>query len=187
MFNFKLLEEDVSYISYIKEEIPHRINNEKFTDSKHFSVKTPNIEAIFSRDELLSSILFTESDDLNNYCIISIAEPFQKQAKTSLKINCKDLIQLEFTDIRKELNDEFLEEHKDSIKIISNEDIEDITQFIFKNKGNKFIINCDAGISRSAAIGVYLEHLIGDGNNIEDIKSHKRYSANPIIIKKLNI
>ena len=38
----------------------------------------------------------------------------------------------------------------------------EIYDFIMKNKNSEFLINCEAGVSRSAAVGLAIEYLLRD-------------------------
>lgn len=42
----------------------------------------------------------------------------------------------------------------------------------------KFLIHCETGLSRSAGVALAVEKLVGNIENIEKIKSHKRYRPN---------
>jgi len=169
------------------EDLKARCFQSKVSELNLMTVKTNNIAAIVSRPELFSIIFLSQKEDLSNYNVISITEPFQDKSNDSLDINCNALLQLEFTDIRKEVSTAFLKEHKNEISMISKEQIEDIILFIKKNSDKPFIINCDAGISRSAAIGIILEKIIGNKKNVELIENFKRYSPNRILLKKFDI
>jgi predicted protein tyrosine phosphatase len=166
------------------EDLKARCFQSKVSELNLMTVKTNNIAAIVSRPELFSIIFLSDKKDLSNYNVISITEPFQDKSDKGLDINCNALLQLEFTDIRKEVSEEFLETHKSEISMISTEQIEIIKSFIKNNSQKPFIINCDAGISRSAAIGIVLEKLIGNKEGVELIENFKRYSPNRILLKK---
>ena len=186
---FNLLKDDMGIIENFEEieELKARTFKSAVKDLNLFTVQTSNIEAIISREELFSIIFLSKKNDLANYNIISITEPFQRKQNRSIDINCNDLLQLEFTDIRKQVSLDFLEEHKDNLLPISDFQIEAIKSFIIKNKDNPFIINCDAGISRSSAIGMLVEKLIGNDTDINKIQDFHRYSPNQIMLEKFDV
>jgi len=100
-----------------------------------------------------------------------------------------DVLTIDFWDVTEDL--EFY-------KPISNEKAKEIAKFIYKQKENlltkklKFVINCSAGISRSAAIGMAIHCCLdfeGDIDKFEkencEIYSHKRYKPNEFVFKKV--
>lgn len=73
---------------------------------------------------------------------------------------------------------------------LTDNQAKEIYDFIQKNKGNKFIINCEMGYSRSA--GVAIEWLLRDkflcnkfSHFISNIMPHNRYDYNKTVFNKI--
>lgn len=83
--------------------------------------------------------------------LINITTPNRDYWNTVRLAGWKDLLQLNFHDIV-DIND-----HNFPELVIFNESLAKQTfDFLTKNIGNNFIIHCDAGMSRSVAIGAFL-------------------------------
>ena len=186
--NFNLLkaDEDILENFYDIPELKERCFKTPLVDLNLSTVYTKNIEAIVGREELFSILFLSKKGDLKDYNIISVTEPFQKTISDSFEVDCNALLQLEFTDIRKKLTTEQLEDKKDTISLITTEQILEIINFILTNKDKKFIINCDVGISRSPAIGILLETILDNNEGINAINDHHRYSPNKILLEKFD-
>lgn len=132
------------------------------------TVSTTIIEAIISREEIIY-LLDNNKIDKSNLVLISISDPFDKNTDKGFNkmLNnkqidgFKDVLQLSFWDI---------EEDFCKYKVISNENANLIRNFILKNIDNRFIINCEFGRSRSAAIGKAVECIkyFGLGQEAKD-------------------
>ena len=151
------------------------------------TVKTPNIYAIIGRSEMkklikeASKTLFTEQNELNNVVWISFTDPNKSFLYNSILF--KDSIKIRCWDVE----EEFL-----SYKPISEEDILKLYNFIISYKDKKFIINCEAGQSRSSAVGLFIEYINRDmfmykkwSHFPSKILAHERYSPNMYILNKL--
>ena len=186
---FTLLKDDMEMIENFEEieDLKARTYQSTVDELKLFTVKTANVAAIVSRGELFSIIYLSKKSDLAKYNIISITEPFQKKHNSTIEVECNNLLQLEFTDIRRKQSPEFLEEHKHSLLPITDLQIKTIRDFIMANRNKPFIINCDAGISRSPAIGMLVENLIGTDDDINKIQNFNRYSVNQLMLSKFGI
>lgn len=154
------------------------------------TISTRTIEAIISRDEIQCAI-HQNILDKENLVLISIGEPgegYKHSILTQDEIKgFKDVLQLEFWDI---------EEDFGNYKIITDEQAKIIQDFIIKNKDERFIINCKAGKSRSAAIGRAIECIkffgIGDEAKYNyktcfnsEIQAHYRYTPNLTVFDKI--
>lgn len=177
-------------------EYHNSLNYKSFKELKFNSIKTKNIELIIGLDEFITLSLLTKKEDLKEFNIISIYEPNEPILENSFYDSFNNHIILKFSDIRKDINLLYNNKkiNKDEYEQLKNEEINEnqflqLIDFIKENKNNKFIINCHAGISRSAAIGFILEDILNN-NQIEKeieqnkILSHWRYSPNKIIIEK---
>lgn len=180
-----------SYIRDILEDF-ETLNYRNFNDMKFSSTKTKHIELIIGQEEFISLSLLTKKEDLNDFNIISIFEPTETILPLELYESFNSHLILTFADIRKKIEDTnlSLNEKEELSKLeIQNKDFEILKDYILNNKDKKFIINCQVGVSRSAAIGIILENLLNDNQIDIDLEtnkilSHWRYSPNPIILEK---
>lgn len=195
MILLKSDEEHIQHMQDMLDNLESSISSKTVKSLNFKTVKTENIEAIIGREELLTLFLFSD-ESVNDYYFISVTEPFQKKSEKSLDILSQEqfqtpkkishLLQLEFTDMRKK-HLPLIEKYSDKIKLIDLVDKEKIKSFILEAKENnkKLIINCDAGISRSSAIGVFIERMIGTKEGEESIREHYRYLPNEFILQEL--
>ena len=157
------------------------------------TISTDTIEAIISRNEMRCAI-YQNIIDKQNLVLISIGEPTEKSGYSQdIKLSdeevkdFKDSLRVAFWDIEEDFGD---------YKIITDEQAKEIQDFIIKNKENKFIINCQAGKSRSAAVGKAIEQLIFFGIGEEakynyktcfnsEISAHSRYCPNLTVFDKI--
>lgn len=172
------------------------LNFKNYNDLNFNSTKTKNIDLIIGQDEFITLSLLTKKEDLKELNIISIFEPNENILPNSFYNNFNSSFIMVFSDIRKDI-DKKLENNEFSIEIhnllseleIKKEDFDNLIKYVKNNKDKKFVINCHAGISRSAAIAYILEDILNE--NIENknfeqdkILKHWRYSPNPIVINK---
>lgn len=180
-----------SYIKDILEDFK-TLNYRNFNDMQFSSTKTKHIELIIGQEEFISLSLLTKKEDLNDFNIISIFEPTETILPIELYESFNSHLILIFADIRKKIEDTnlSLNEKEELSKLeIQNKDFEILKDYILNNKDKRFIINCQVGVSRSAAIGIILENLLNDNQIDIDLEtnkilSHWRYSPNPIILEK---
>lgn len=184
------------YIEDILDYHNNQLNYKEFIELKFNSIQTKNIELIIGQDEFTTLSLLTKKEDLKKYNCISIYEPFESILPIELYENFNAHLILEFSDIRRDFRKMYKENkisldtydslEKDEIK---NSHLDILRDFILNNKDKKFIINCYAGISRSAAIGYILEDILNKDINEKEIEQNKilsywRYSPNKMIIEK---
>ncbi len=158
------------------------------------TISTSTIEAVISRDEMQCAINQGILDK-ENLVLISIGEPgeFYKYSILSKEEvqGFKDVLQIEFWDVEEDFGD---------YKIITDEEAIIIQNFILKNlqkdPNARFIINCKAGISRSAAVAKAIEQLkfFGIGEEAKynyktcfdsEITKHSRYTPNLTVFDKI--
>ena len=154
------------------------------------TICTDTVEAIISRDEMQCAI-HQGILDKPNLVLISIGEPGEGYEYSILSpeevSGFLDVLQIEFWDIEKDFVD---------YKIITDEQAKIIQDFIIKNKDNRFIINCKAGKSRSAAVGRSIECIVNFGIGVEakylyktsfnsGIQPPGRYSPNLTVFDKI--
>lgn len=89
------------------------------------------------------------------------------------KNNTDNVLNLEFDDI----GEEELEYKGVLFKGLTDEQAEQIVDFIEKNKGKNWYIHCRAGKSRSCAIGTYILDMYGEENGYYRTESTKRGNA----------
>lgn len=184
------------YIEDILDYHNNQLNYKDYIELKFNSTQTKNIELIIGQDEFTTLSLLTKKEDLKKYNCISIYEPFESILPIELYENFNAHLILEFSDIRKDFR-QMYQDNKislDTYDLLEKDEIKDshldiLRDFILNNKDKKFIINCFAGISRSAAIGYILEDMLNKDINEKEIEqnkilSHWRYSPNKIIIEK---
>ena len=157
------------------------------------TISTGTIEAIISRAEMKCAISQNVLDT-KNLVLITIGEPTEKTDYSQERKlsddevkNFKDVLMIEFWDIEEDFGD---------YKIITDEQGKKIQDFIIKNLDNRFIINCQAGKSRSAAVGRAIECIkffgVGDEAKYNyktsfnsEIDAHSRYCPNLTVFDKI--
>ena len=152
------------------------------------TISTNTIEAIISRNEMRCAI-YQNIIDKQNLVLISIGEPGREDTILTYEYikDFKDSLSIAFWDIEEDFGD---------YKIITDEQAKEIQDFIIKNKDNKFIINCQAGKSRSAAVGKAIECIkfFGIGEEAKynyltsfnsEISAHSRYCPNLTVFHKI--
>lgn len=123
--------------------------------------------------------------------IISINDPKGWNEQEDFTDKClSNVLTMEFGDIRIELTEEYLKSHGFEFKVFDYDDAHEIKSFIEKIKANhpdnfQLIIHCHAGVSRSAAVGLYAWQKLGLGNVIEFEEANPNTAYNPIIYNKL--
>lgn len=158
-----------------------------------YTISTNTIEAIISRAEMKCAISQNVLDK-ENLVLITIGEPTEKTGYSQERKlsdeevkGFKDTLMIDFWDIEEDFGD---------YKIITDEQGKIIQDFIIKNIDNRFIINCQAGKSRSAAVGRAIECIkffgIGDEAKYNyktsfksEIDAHSRYCPNLMVFDKI--
>ena len=154
------------------------------------TISTGTIEAVISRDEIQCAI-HQGILDKENLVLISIGEPgeFYKYSILSKEEvqGFKDFLQIEFWDVEEDFGD---------YTIITDEEAKTIQNFILvnlqKDPDTRFIVNCKAGKSRSAAVAKAIECIANFGIGEEakynyktsfesEFYNYKRYSPNLVV------
>ncbi len=91
----------------------------------------------------------------DNWVVISISEEHGSEYKFKFEDKNR-ILRLKFSDIGEIIESKGLTYHP-----ISREQAKEVISFIEKNKEKNFLINCAAGISRSAAICLFLHLYYG--------------------------
>ena len=164
---------DIEIIDIISEEEAKRLNNQDL-----FSVQTDLIRAIVSRGEIIefSKDGFKKINKDENTVIISITDPDREPISNNILSQFKDSLSIQFWDV---------EEGIGRIQPINEEQAKEVREFIIRNKDNNFVIHCEAGMSRSAAVGLSVI-LVSEHNfdryafatSPNAIKEHHRYHPN---------
>lgn len=151
------------------------------------SVETENIFAIVGREELQAKPYKDEIEYDNipelpkDLVFISIADPGEPFIQ--IDGHFKDILKLKFWDVEEKYG-KYCPIHETQAKKIYD--------FILKNKDSRFLINCEAGISRSAGIGCAVEYLLRDKelypkeqHLISKVRQHFRYDPNETVYKSI--
>lgn len=168
-----------------------KINN---TEQEIETISTQTIEAVISRDEMRCAIQQGILDK-ENLVLISIGEPgefYKHSILTKEEVQgFRDVLQIEFWDIEEDIG---------IYKIITDEQAKTIQNFILvnlqKDPDTRFIVNCKAGKSRSAAVARAIECIkffgIGEDAKYQyktcfnsEISAHSRYYPNLTVFDKI--
>lgn len=141
------------------------------------SVYGNNIFAIIGRNEIESILDILP----NNLALITITDPNLDCIKHNNKFD--KTLAIKFYDV---------EEDFGNYKTLSDLQGKIIYDFIQQNKDRQFIINCEAGVSRSAGVGLAVEYLLRDlfiypkwEHFPSKILSHTRYLPNMTVFNKI--
>ena len=154
------------------------------------TISNSTIEAIISRKEIIE---FIESgEDTTDLVLISISEPISEDYPdgelTDEQVSkFKASLRVKFWDITENIG---------NYTVIPDDVALTIQQFIKENIDSRFIINCRAGQSRSAAVGKAIECIkffgVGEEAKYEyrtsfnsEIDSHHRYYPNIKVFNKI--
>jgi len=155
------------------------------------TVKTNFINGIISKDEVIGLLDQDRISNLENTVIITISDPeFTEEERAPIEDHYlnrfNDSLSIKFYDTV----DKYINDKGEEIYPISKELVYEMKEFILKNKAKKFIINCNAGISRSAGVGLLVEYILGGFDDLYHFKTsyqdvisdHYRYSPNLAIL-----
>ena len=173
--------DDIEIISIIDVLDEKRLNNKNV-----FSIQTDLVKAIISRSEIIeySKNKFENLNKDDKTVLISITDPNNDLLSNDILNQFKDSLCVQFWDIEEQIG---------NYEPINDEITLKILNFIEKHKTNNFIIHCEAGISRSAAIGLAIfyicqfKHIDKDVflNNDNPLKEHIRYYPNMFVFNRI--
>ena len=143
--------------------------NESFSkiDLEINSIQNSLFEAVFSKKELKENYLKFS----NKAALIVISNPDNNSFKKLNYFN--DELYLSFFDT----------ENNGFYSNVPAQSIIALKEFILNNIHTKFVVCCEAGVSRSAGIAKAIEKL--SGKEIGSIDSFPRYRPNTLLFKKL--
>ena len=143
--------------------------------TKFQGINTKLIHAVISKDEL-KVLVKKDYVYTKDMILISIQNPDDKEDLSKYHNHFKKTLHLKFYDLVEEFG---------SYKTISEEQANQIKNFILENKEETFVVHCEYGQSRSSAIGLAIECI--HGLNIEEsvLKTHWRYDFNEFIFDKI--
>ena len=152
------------------------------------TVTTDNIYAIVGRWDLQYKFENFEVDVIEklpkNLAFISICDPSSKPIKTNNHFTSELFIS--FYDVEEEWSSKII-----PLDIYQGKEIYD---FIMENKDKQFLINCEAGISRSAGVGLAIEYLFRDKYMYpkwehfpSKVLQHSRYMPNMTVFNRITM
>lgn len=155
------------------------------------TINTCFIEAIIGKEELEIIVNKSQIDNISELALISISDPVFKLSEherapidDSISSQFGASLKVQFWDLT--IIDE------EGREPVSAEIVKKIQQFVLDNEEKKFIINCNAGHSRSAGVGLLVHYTLGGYQNMYDFKtsfndvisSHYRYAPNLAVLDK---
>lgn len=169
--------------------------SDRIQEKKIDTLQTDKIACIVSIEEF-RTLMYNSNFDKSNYVTICIHDPNkpthnerheQDNSWPQYVDGFKDVLEVKFWDVT---------EDRKYLNVIEDEVAKKVHDFILKNKDERFIIHCSAGISRSAGVGKAIECLtnFGSGQDAKyqyltgyssDVDSHLRYSPNLTVFDKI--
>lgn len=155
---------------------------------KFTTAQTKHIEAIVSREEMELAAFHDGRYNPEDFVLISIQNPEDTTDFSAMQAEFKKHIHTRFNDVAEP------EYNFDGKLLLPVEDsqLEEILDFILENRGERFFIHCEGGVSRSAGVGIALECILeydGDRNSLSPknnpIDAHWRYSPNRLVRDRL--
>lgn len=105
---------------------------------------------------VFSRVLVLEIEPTPDTCLVSISSPKFEYAREINANGWKDVIQLEFDDTIPEIAAFEKKSRGITESVFTMEQAKNLLSFIERNNGSAFIVHCDAGISRSVAVGSFM-------------------------------
>jgi predicted protein tyrosine phosphatase len=156
-------------------------NKHNFLKNNRFKIiENKPMILILSKEEFAHVLLNRVINDSNveekdELAFISIND--STRCESYFKVDHSNVLKLYFDDIVEEI---------EPFKLFSDEDALKTIEFIKKHIDKRFIVHCQAGISRSGAIGTFINEKISYLSP-EDFKAKNPYiSPNQYVYNKLN-
>lgn len=130
----------------------------------------------------LNVCLWNRKVDPETECWISIGEPgLADTVVNNITLDKIPNLKIDFWDIVEPLAS-FIPEDPPFLPPLK-EDAAKIIDFILENKGRNFLINCQAGISRSGAICKFLEDNLGyEWDKEGKTRTYKKHGPNKLLV-----
>jgi len=150
------------------------IETKNLYNNELYSMSSDLITGIVGRNDL--DYYIKNEIDLSNTVLISITDPDRPKINKEIINAFNGALETSFWDVEESIGHYIPIDEKTS-KIIKD--------FILDNKDKKFIIHCEAGVSRSAGVGMAIECLVEHNGekyhyqtSYSNVKSHPRYFPN---------
>jgi predicted protein tyrosine phosphatase len=150
---------------------------------KFTTVHTDKIEAIVGKDEMEIAAFHNGRYNPEEFTLISIQNPEDTIDLKPMLEKFKRHLHIRFSDVTKPL----IQDGKTYLPI-DNGQAKQIVEFILQNKEEKFFIHCEAGVSRSAGVGIAIECILNHNGNTEHfnlddnaVSNHWRYTPNTLV------
>ena len=115
--------------------------------------------------------------------LISINDSFGNWSVSWFDRDHPNVLRLWFDDI--EHNNEVSPTNQGSCSAFSDEQAHQVIEFVKQNRDKNFLVHCSAGISRSGAVGTFINGYCG-GDWEEFKRSNPYISPNPRVSRMLN-
>ena len=126
-----------------------------------------NIIGAFDRSRV------SELEPRANSVLISITS--EESEHPDVDNHWKDILRLKFDDVEGRMLD-----IEGASNVLTDEQAEEILDFVIENIESDFFVNCDAGISRSTGVVVALELIFNSRDVSDRYPYHNRYVKNKI-------
>ena len=152
---------------------------------KRAIIQNKLFEGIMGKDEFLKYQETLTKDNKNELVVISITEPDSDEFVSAMidVSEFHDILELKFWDV---------EEAFGNYAPLSDDQANQIREFILKHSERKFLIHCKAGMSRSAGVGKAVECLVNYKGDVysyrtspSEIDKCQRYSPNQTVFDKI--
>lgn len=115
-------------------------------------------------------------------CFISINDSLGTDAKPHFKSNHPNVLNLFFDDVDRDIE----VEGEGTAIAFTEEMAEEVFNFVFNNRDMEtFVVHCTAGISRSGAVGEFINNYFGQDYK-EFIKQNPYVHPNGLVLSRLN-
>lgn len=146
------------------------------------------IKSKWEFDKLLKDNLITDEnvEEKTDIIFISIVSSGELE-KSYLDNEHKNYLKLKFDDLSAEEYEYCKVRHNEEHPLIlfSEEDADRVIDFISLSKAKICIVHCSAGVSRSGAVGTFINDCMGEQNYFDFMKSNPYIKPNAYILTTL--